>query len=68
MYMARSRQGAGAQLLGVEVSLQPAVPPFWGVAIHGEVVEVGQHPPGYISAMILWIEPLTGWVILMGAG
>jgi hypothetical protein len=23
---------------------------------------------GYVSAMILWVEPLTGWVIAMGAG
>jgi hypothetical protein len=63
-----SRQGTGAQLLDVEANLQPAIPPFWGVEIHGEVVEAGQHPPGYISAMILWIEPLTGWVLVMGAG
>jgi hypothetical protein len=63
-----SRQGTGAQLLNLEANLQPAIPPFWGVEIHGEVVEAGQHPPGYVSAMILWIEPLTGWVIVMGAG
>jgi hypothetical protein len=63
-----SRQGAGAQLLNVEVKLQLAMPPFWGVEIHGNVVEAGQDPPGYTSAMVLWIEPLTGWVILVGAG
>jgi hypothetical protein len=63
-----SRQGTGAQLLNVEANLQPAIPPFWGVEIHGEVVEAGQHGPGYISAMILWIEPLTGWVLVIGAG
>jgi len=63
-----SRQGAGAQFLNVEVNLQPAIPPFWGVEIHGHVVEAGQQPPGYISAMILWVEPLTGWVIVMGSG
>jgi hypothetical protein len=52
----------------VEVNLQPAIPPFWGVEIHGNVAETGQKPSGYISAMILWVEPLTGWVLVMGAG
>ena len=60
--------GFGATLVNVEASLQPAIPPFWSVEIHGEVIEVGKTPPGYISAMILWVAPLTGWVIVMGAG
>lgn len=54
--------------MNVEANLQPAVPPFWGVEIHGEVIEAGKSGPGYISAMILWVEPLTGWVIVMGSG
>lgn len=31
-------------------------------------IEAGKTAPGYISAMILWVEPLTGWVIVMGSG
>jgi hypothetical protein len=61
-------QGTGAQVVNVEANLQPAVPPFWGVEIHGEVIEAGKTAPGYISAMILWVEPLTGWVLVMGRG
>jgi len=66
-YYARE-QSLGAQVIHIEARLQPAVPPFWGVEIHGEVIEAGKTAPGYISAMILWVEPLTGWVIVMGAG
>jgi len=61
-------QSIGARVVNVEANLQPAVPPFWGVEIHGEVIEAGKTAPGYISAMILWVEPLTGWVIVMGRG
>jgi hypothetical protein len=61
-------QGGDAQIVNVEANLQPAVPPLWGVEIHGEVIEAGKSGPSYISAMILWVEPLTGWVIVMGSG
>ena len=60
--------GVGATVVNVEARLQPALPPFWSVEIHGEVIEAGKNAPGYISAMILWVEPLTGWVIAMRAG
>jgi len=33
-----------------------------------EVIEPGMTGRGYISAMILWVEPLTGTVVVMGAG
>lgn len=66
-YYARAH-GLGAHVVNVEANLQPAVPPFWSIEIHGDVIEPGQTGPGAISAMILWIEPLTGWVIVMGAG
>jgi len=52
----------------VEASLQPALPPFWGVEIHGSVIKPGASGPGYLSAMILWVEPVTGLVIVMGKG
>lgn len=57
-----------AKATGVEVRLQPAIPPFFGVEIHGNVIEPGASGPGYISAMILWVEPVTGWVVVMGQG
>jgi hypothetical protein len=61
-------QGTNAQVVNVEANLQPGVPPFWGVEIHGEVIEAGKSAPGYISAMILWVEPFTGWVLVRGRG
>lgn len=58
----------GANAVNVEARLQPAVPPFWGVEIHGNIIEAGASGPGYISAMILWVEPISGWVLVMGQG
>ena len=46
----------------------PAVPPFWSVTINGDVIEAGNTTPSYRSAMVLWVEPITGWVIVNGAG
>lgn len=67
-YFARAH-GAGGTIIGVEIhAVVPAIPPFWAVNISGEVMEAGAIGPGYISAMWLWVEPLTGWVIVLAAG
>lgn len=56
----------GATEASVEIRSQPAIPPFWGIAIDGVYVESsGARVP---SAMILWVEPLTGFVLVMGQG
>jgi hypothetical protein len=61
--------GEGATVENVEVmTVTPVIPPFWAVNISGEVIEAGRTAPGYISAMWLWIEPITGWVLVFGAG
>lgn len=56
----------GATEVSVDIRLQPAVPPFWGVNVDGAYVEAsGARVP---SAMILWVEPFTGFVLVMGQG
>jgi hypothetical protein len=56
----------GSTEVSVDISSQPAVPPFWGIAINGVYAESsGTRVP---SAMILWVEPFTGLVIVMGRG
>ena len=67
-YFARAH-GEGATVENVQVmTVAPAIPPFWAVNISGEVIEAGRTAPGYISAMWLWIEPVTGWVLVFWAG
>jgi hypothetical protein len=61
--------GAGATVVNVGVQFAaPAIPPFWVVSISGEVIEAGGTSPVYRSAMLLVVEPVTGWVIVFGAG
>ncbi len=61
--------GAGSKVTNVEVlTLAPAIPPFWAVNISGEVHEAGATGPGYTSAMWLWVEPITGWILILGQG
>lgn len=48
--------------------MAPGFPPFWQVQIHGDVIEAGRTSPSYESSMRLWVEPITGFVIVMGAG
>jgi hypothetical protein len=61
--------GAGSKVMEVEIlTLAPAIPPFWAVNISGEVVEAGAAGPGYTSAMWLWVEPVTGWILILGQG
>jgi hypothetical protein len=61
--------GLGATVADVHVEGSgPAIPPFWSVTISGDVIEAGKTTPSYRSALILWVEPITGWVIVNGAG
>jgi hypothetical protein len=54
------------QVSEVRTSAFPVFPPFWIVQIEGTVTEAtGVH---YISARILGVEPITGFVIGLGAG
>lgn len=67
-YFAKAH-GAGATVVNVGVEFEaPATPPFWVVSIRGEVIEAGGTSPVYRSAMLLVVEPVTGWVIVFGAG
>ena len=67
-YFARAH-GAEATLVNVGIEFEaPALPPFWVVSISGDVIEAGGTSPGYRSAMLLVVEPSTGWVIVFGAG
>jgi hypothetical protein len=58
----------GQTVTNVETQLSPVIPPFWSVSIDGDVVQPGQTGPVYRSHMNIWVEPITGWVILMNAG
>lgn len=61
--------GGAATVENVEVTgLIPLFPPLWGVAIDGEVREPQMTGPGYMSAMLLVVEPITGLVFVIGAG
>jgi hypothetical protein len=60
--------GAGANVVKINNGLGPPIPPFWFVSIDGEVTEAGGTGPGYHGAMLLLVEPISGWVIVMGAG
>jgi hypothetical protein len=61
--------GTGATVVNVGVEIEaPAIPPFWVVSISGDVIEAGRTSPAYRSAMLLAVEPFTGWVIVFGAG
>ena len=61
--------GAGATVVNVGVEFEaPAIPPFWVVSISGDVIEAEGTSPVYRSAMLLVVEPFTGWVVVFGAG
>jgi hypothetical protein len=63
------RQGSGDRITNVVVQAAiPLIPPFWGVSIQADVAEPQMTGPGYFSAMLLCIEPITGIVILCGSG
>jgi hypothetical protein len=67
-YFAHSA-GASSTVVDVQVlTLSPALPPFWAVNITGGVIEGGATGPAYRSAMWLWVEPVTGWVVVFGQG
>jgi hypothetical protein len=61
--------GARSTIVDVQVlTVAPAIPPFGAVNITGQVIEGGGTGPGYTSAMWLWVEPVTGWVLVFGQG
>jgi hypothetical protein len=61
--------GPGATVINVQIErTRPAIPPFWAVFIGGDVIEAGKTTPAYRSHMILWVESITGWVLVFGAG
>ena len=64
-----STLGPGAAVTGVAVEGSgPAIPPFWSVTISGDVTEPGGTAPVYRSSMILWVEPVSGLVIVQASG
>jgi hypothetical protein len=64
-----SHAHGGASVANVEVDgVTLALPPFWQVEIHGDVIEPGRTGSAYESAMRLWVEPVSGFVLAMGAG
>jgi hypothetical protein len=58
----------GQTVTNVETHLSPTIPPFWSVSIDGDVIQPGQTSPIYRSHMNVWVEPISGWVIMAGAG
>lgn len=61
--------GAGSTVVDVQVlTVVPAIPPFWRVTITGGVIENEGTSPAYQSVMWLWVEPVTGWVLVAGTG
>lgn len=54
------------QLSGVTMTLGPAIPPFWSVHIVAKVTEATG--TSYSTAQILWVEPISGLVLSLGAG
>jgi len=60
-----SKQG-GAGVTDLEQVVFPALPPFWGVSIQGDVIT--NNGPPVPSVMLLWVEPFSGVVVPMGAG
>jgi len=65
-YFARIHDGQ--TVTNVEIQLSPAILPFWSASIDGDVTQPGQTNVVYQSHMNIWVEPITGWVILMSAG
>lgn len=64
-----SAHGTGSAATNVTIDGSgPAVPPFWSVTISGDVTEPGGTAPAYRSSMILWVEPVSGLVIVQASG
>lgn len=62
------QHGAEVSLVNVRVDgVSLAIPPFWKVTVHGDVVEPGDATPAYRSHMVILIEPFTGWTIIQAA-
>jgi hypothetical protein len=61
--------GPGSTVANVQVEgAGPAIPPFWSITISGDVIEAGRSTAAYRSHMMLWVEPVTGWVFANGSG
>lgn len=50
----------------VTTSAFPGIPPFWIVSVQGTITEASG--VSYTSAQIVWVEPVTGWVLAFAAG
>ena len=50
----------------VTTSLVPGIPPFWVVTVQGTITEASG--TRYTSSQILWVEPITGWVLPFAQG
>lgn len=61
--------GEGATVTSLNYgAVVPFPPPFWYVAIDGLVQQAGTTGPGYHGAELLLVEPISGWVLVLGAG
>jgi len=50
----------------VTTSAFPGVPPFWIVSVQGTVTEPSRTT--CTAAQVVWVEPITGWVLAVAAG
>lgn len=63
-YVVRTESPKGVSDL--TTTLAPGIPPFWVVTVRSTVREsTGAH---YASSEILWVEPLSGWVLVLARG
>lgn len=62
-YLARMENPKGVG--EVTTSAWRGIPPFWIVSVQGTITE----PSGvtYTAAQIVWVEPVTGWVLTFTA-
>jgi hypothetical protein len=54
------------QLSDGTTTLGPAIPPFWSVRVQATVTE--PNGTSYTATQLLWVEPISGLVLTMGAG
>ena len=61
-----ARLDAGGEVSNVSTTTVPMIPPLWMVSITGRITQ----PNGtyYDAHLVLWIEPVTGYVMEVAAG